>query len=57
MKTEKDTPNPIQPTDSQNLDEETRARLFEKAVASIPRWISPNDPLPEIPDWLKPKVT
>ncbi len=37
------------------LDEETRKWLFKKAVAEIPRWIGPNDPLPEVPEYLKPK--
>lgn len=36
-------------------NEALRAFLFAKEVARIPRWISPDDPLPEIADFLKPK--
>jgi hypothetical protein len=36
------------------LSEETREWLFRRAIATLPRWLVPNDPLPEIPDWLKP---
>ena len=36
-------------------DEATRDFVYRQEVASLGRWIAPNDPLPEIPDWLKPK--
>lgn len=36
------------------IDESTRAWLYRKELARIPRWITPDDPLPEIPAWLKP---
>lgn len=35
-------------------DEKTRKWLYEKEFAKIPRWIGPDDPLPEIPNYLKP---
>ncbi len=41
-------------SESPQLDEETRKWLFQKLVAEIPRWITPDDPLPEIPEYLKP---
>jgi hypothetical protein len=40
--------------DVPQLDDRARKCLLQKAVAQLPRWITPNDPLPEIPDWLKP---
>jgi hypothetical protein len=42
--------------DAPRLDEPTRKRLFQKALAELPRWITPDDPLPEFPDWLKPNA-
>lgn len=37
------------------LDENLREFLYLKEFGRIPRWIMPNDHLPEIPDYLKPK--